>query len=56
VVGIPVFRVGGPFIAVFDCFVELNSNFSRFSSTRVSCDFVYIALPTMFVEDVTVAS
>jgi hypothetical protein len=55
-VGIPVVMVGGSFVVVFDCFVELCSNFSRFISTRVSCDVFYIALPTMFVEDVTVAS
>jgi hypothetical protein len=56
VVDIPVLMVGGSFVAVVDCFVERKFCFSRFCTIRVGCDFSYIALPTKFVKDVTVAS
>ena len=55
-VGIPVLKVGVSFIVVFDGFVEIMSNFSRFVTIRVGFGFFDTAPPTMFVSDVTVAS
>ena len=48
-VDIPVFVVGVSFVVVFDCCLDIMSNFAWFGTIHVDCNFVDIAPPTNFV-------